>query len=393
MRFLLNKTLGATFLIVGTSIGAGMLGLPVETGQAGFFPSVLIMVLVWVATTASALLLADVVIAGKRGANFFSLTEHYFGSFARGVTLLFYFLLFFSLITAYSKGGGGFVADLFQMHSVSAGSLLFVLFFLPFIFLGTYLAEKLNRLITILLFLFYFALVAVGMRYVDAANLVTHAFGRVLFSTPLIITAFSYHGVLPTIVEYLERDIGKIKRAILSGAGITFFIYFVWQYLLIGTIPLSGELSLQAARAADKTAMLYLQRITGSGHVSMLALGFSFAALTTSFLGVSLGVIDFFCDVFRLKQSLKNRVVISISILLPALLVSMLPLPIFYFSLKYGAGISCIYLLIFLPTAMWARQPNRGRVLGVAKKSAVPFLYGFSALAFLITLVSILYQS
>lgn len=388
----MSKTLGATLLIVGTSIGAGMLGLPVETGRAGFYPSIFIMALVWIATTCSAILLTDVVIQGKKGENFFSLSERYFGSFVRGLTLVFYFLLFFSLITAYVKGGGGFASDFFNFDQNSSGSLLFVVFLIPFIFFGPNLVDKINLFLIVVLFGCYFLLVFAGIKYVDLSFLAPRSFASGFLSMPLIITAFSYHGTLPTIVEYLERDSRKVKKAILFGSTVVFVIYIVWQYLIIGIIPFSGGESLLTALEADKTAMMYLETVTKSRAVAQWSVGFSFAALTTSFLGISLGVIDFFCDAFKKKQTLKNRVFIANIIIIPALILSTLKFPIFYFSLKYGAGISCIFLLIFLPAAMWKRIKEKEKVFfGLQKKYLVYFLYCFSLAAFFVTVFGSLF--
>nr|NGX30096.1 Tyrosine-specific transport protein [Candidatus Anoxychlamydiales bacterium] len=42
-----NKFLGSILLISGTTIGAGMLGLPVTTGFAGFFPTLFVLLFFW----------------------------------------------------------------------------------------------------------------------------------------------------------------------------------------------------------------------------------------------------------------------------------------------------------------------------------------------------------
>ena len=44
---MLTDVLGAAFLIAGTSIGAGMLALPIKTAAAGFFPTIAMFIVVW----------------------------------------------------------------------------------------------------------------------------------------------------------------------------------------------------------------------------------------------------------------------------------------------------------------------------------------------------------
>ena len=51
------KTLGITCLVTGNLIGAGILGIPVLAGIAGFWPSVGLMIISCIAMTYSAIVL------------------------------------------------------------------------------------------------------------------------------------------------------------------------------------------------------------------------------------------------------------------------------------------------------------------------------------------------
>lgn len=207
-----------------------------------------------------------------------------------------------------------------------------------------------------------------------------------VFSLPLIVTAFSYHGTLPTIVSYLNQDSKKIRVAIFAGSGITLVLYIFWQYVMLGIIPLAGESSLSTALEADKTAMLFLEKVTGSSWVGKWGAAFSFVALTTSFLGVSIGVVDFFIDAFKLSRSVAHRCMISLSIFLPALFLAGAKVPVFYFSLKYGAGFACIFLLIFLPTVMNARNKRLPESIFHTSRSKIVYgVYLFVVLALIST--------
>ena len=43
----LMRVISGTFLIAGTMIGAGMLGIPLVTGVSGFWPGILVTTIVW----------------------------------------------------------------------------------------------------------------------------------------------------------------------------------------------------------------------------------------------------------------------------------------------------------------------------------------------------------
>ena len=55
-----NKLIGGILLIIGTSIGGGMLVLPIATAQLGFINALIFLVLCWAIMTAAALLILEV---------------------------------------------------------------------------------------------------------------------------------------------------------------------------------------------------------------------------------------------------------------------------------------------------------------------------------------------
>ncbi len=42
-----SKTIGSTLLVAGTTIGAGMLALPLVSATTGFIPTLGMMIVVW----------------------------------------------------------------------------------------------------------------------------------------------------------------------------------------------------------------------------------------------------------------------------------------------------------------------------------------------------------
>ena len=56
----MNKTLGSTLITSGTMIGAGMLAMPLTSAGIGFTFTVVLLVLLWILLTYSALLFVEV---------------------------------------------------------------------------------------------------------------------------------------------------------------------------------------------------------------------------------------------------------------------------------------------------------------------------------------------
>ena len=89
-----GSLLGGILLITGSCVGAGMLGLPIITGLAGFGPSLLMFVTVWLFMTATALLLVEANGWFTRKVNFMSIVEHSLGRGGKILCLLTCLFLF-----------------------------------------------------------------------------------------------------------------------------------------------------------------------------------------------------------------------------------------------------------------------------------------------------------
>ena len=73
------RLLGAILLIAGTTIGAGILALPVSTGRAGFWPSIGVMLFCWLYLVYAAFCILEVNLALKHGSNIISMAEQTLG--------------------------------------------------------------------------------------------------------------------------------------------------------------------------------------------------------------------------------------------------------------------------------------------------------------------------
>ena len=62
-RISLRKVVSGTSLIAGTTIGAGMLGIPLVTSEAGFFPAACATFGVWIFMVLTGLLYVEVALS------------------------------------------------------------------------------------------------------------------------------------------------------------------------------------------------------------------------------------------------------------------------------------------------------------------------------------------
>ncbi len=91
-----NRLIGAILLVSGTTIGAGMLALPVTTGLAGFIPSLVVMTAVWLFMMLTALYLLEVNLRLPGEANLFSMMRKTLGKPGEAISWAAYLLLLYS---------------------------------------------------------------------------------------------------------------------------------------------------------------------------------------------------------------------------------------------------------------------------------------------------------
>jgi tyrosine-specific transport protein len=384
------KFVTATFLIIGTSIGAGMLGLPVQTAQGGFLPAIFLFLLTWFITITSGVLFTEVILNHPPGSNYISLGRKILGEKFTFLIFGFYILLFYSLIAAYTKGIGVILSqDLSLTPSSWTGSLLFLALLLPVMCFGTKIIGRVNGLLIFLLLASFFLLVSIGTQNTTTTFMSHQNWFTSLFSLPLMIGSFGFHGTLPSLIDFLDRDRKKIHWSIFIGSTLTLLIYLSWEFLILGSIPLTGEISLTSALQNDQTAITPMSQLSHNPHIWSLAHLFSLTAIITSFFGVSIGLIDFLIDAFKLHNTPLTKTILLTSIYFSVLLLSLTELRIFYLSLNYGAGLAAIFLLIFLPAYLAYRSPEPDLAPPLfAKKRTIPLVFLFSALSLLSCLLS-----
>lgn len=105
-----GSVLGGMLLIAGSCIGAGMLGLPILTGVAGFFPSLIMFSVAWIFMTMTALLLVEINTGFQRRVNLLTMVGHTLGGAGRLLSWFLYLFLFYALLVAYMSASGNHVA-------------------------------------------------------------------------------------------------------------------------------------------------------------------------------------------------------------------------------------------------------------------------------------------
>lgn len=325
-----GKFFSALFLVGGTTIGGGMLALPMVTGYSGFFPSLVVMGICCFFMTLTALMLVEVSLWMEEGVHVITMTERLLGPLGKWVSWFLYLFICYASNVAYTAGGSSQIALALQraygltLTKTISGTVFLFLFGLV-VYLGKNTLGKVNSLLFVGLIASYVLLVGSGLPEVKPALLEGQLWSASLMSLPFLLTSFSFQTMVPSLTPYLNRNRKALYGSIIGGTVLAFIIYALWQLLILGIIPVEGDFGLKQALCKGDPATLYLSEHVGIGTLSKIAEFFSFFAITTSFLGISMGLFDFLSDGLKVPKVGFGRV----------FLVLLIALPTLYFAVKY----------------------------------------------------------
>ncbi|EGT5679932.1 tyrosine transporter TyrP [Cronobacter turicensis] len=368
-----NRTLGSIFIVAGTTIGAGMLAMPLAAAGVGFGVTALLLFLLWAVMCYTALLLVEVYQHHPASTGLGTLALHYLGKpgqWLAGFSMLF---LMYALTAAYISGAGELLASSLSqwldMHITPAtGVLAFTLVGGLIVSIGTHSVDMVNRLLFTAKTVFLVVMLAMMMPHIHQVNLLTLPVekGLALSALPVIFTSFGFHGSVPSVVSYMKGDVRKLKLVFITGSAIPLVAYLFWQLATLGAIPSDTFMGLLANHAGLNGLLQAVRDVVASPHVELAVHLFADLALATSFLGVSLGLFDYLADMFKRRRTVAGRAQSGLMTFVPPLAFALFYPQGFVMALGY-AGVALAVLALLLPALLaWQSRKRHAMAWQVA---------------------------
>ncbi|TDB54331.1 tyrosine transporter TyrP [Photorhabdus luminescens] len=393
-----NRTFGSTFIIAGTTIGAGMLAMPLATAGVGFGVSLIMLVGLWVLMSYTALLLVEAYQYESPDTGLGTLAQRYLGNGGKILTGFSMMFLMYALTSAYISGAGELLTvslnkwlDLSLPASV--GVILFTVIGGGIVCIGTSSVDMVNRVIFSAKIIFLVLMLGLMMPHVQHINLLTLPLeqGLILSSIPVIFTSFGFHGSVPSIVKYMDGDIRRLRWVFIIGSAIPLIAYIFWQLATLGSIHSNTFVDILAENAGLNGLLHSIREVVASPKTELSVQMFANLALATSFLGVTLGLFDFLGDLFKRKDSIAGRMQTGLLTFVPPLIFALFYPKGFVMALGYAA-VALSILALVLPSllAYKSRQQNerRYRVPGGKPVLLLVFACGIAVIAIQIGIVS-----
>tara|TARA_A100001015_G_scaffold309196_1_gene408168 strand:+ start:2349 stop:3569 length:1221 start_codon:yes stop_codon:yes gene_type:complete len=352
-----RKAIGASLLLAGTAIGAGMLGMPFVSGVCGYHATLVVMFFCFSLMLANLFLLLEATLYCKDpNVNIIGMAREHLSKTWSYICWVSFMLLLYSILASYMSAGGDMISYLFIDKlgipiNKNWSILIFNIFFGIIILLGVESIDRVNRIFMLGLLSAFFIVVYNMFPLSKLSNLSNP--GDLIYiprAIPIITAAFTSHLILPSLKSYLSNT--KVLRNVLFyGSLIPLFLYLIWQTIVLSIIQPSGPLSIHVISASPQPIYYFFSLLEQKKATSILIFTtqlFFFCAITTSFLGVLLSLIDFLKDGLNLRKHSFNNAAKTLGLaLIPPYLFTLTLNAAFTYALNFAAlFIAILYAII-----------------------------------------------
>ncbi|WP_336292616.1 tryptophan permease [Cronobacter dublinensis] len=377
-------------IIAGTIIGAGMFSLPVVMSGAWFFWSLLALLFTWFCMLHSGLMLLEANLNYHIGASFDTMTRDLLGNgwnVVNGAAVAF---VLYILTYAYISASGSVIHHTLAGMAMDIPARLagfgFALVVAFIVWLSTSAVSRMTAIVLGGKVITFFLTFGGLLGHVEPATLFNTLEASpsytpyVLMTLPFCLASFGYHGNVPSLMKYYGKEPGTIIRCLVWGTLIALALYAVWLLATMGNIPRPEFIGIAKAGGNIDVLVSALSDVLNSRTLDVLLIVFSNFAVSSSFLGVTLGLFDYLADLFGFDDSPRGRLKTALLTFLPPMAGGLLWPNGFLYAIGY-AGLAATIWAAIVP-ALLARASRqrfgspRFRVWGGNGMIALILLFG-----------------
>ena len=286
-----KEVYGAVATLVGSIIGAGILGIPFVMAKAGFLTGLLVILFVGIAVMGMNLAFGEVILRTKGNHQLAGYADKYLGKTGKYVAALSMLIGIYGALIAYLIGVG---QSAFELSKIVNGvgflsplvySLLFAVFVGTVVWMGLKAIEKFELTLGI----FVFSIV-VFISFISFFSLKFNVSNIALFDAknlfmPFGVVLFAFLGAvaIPEMKEELAKKKKLLKKAIIWGSIVPIFLYTIFSAAVVGILG-TGTTSI---------ATIGLGEAFGS-YMIVFANLFAMFAMTTSFLALAMALREMY---------------------------------------------------------------------------------------------------
>jgi amino acid permease len=333
----MSKTYVAIATLIGTIVGAGILGIPFVVMKSGFSIGIVHLIILTLVLTITTLYLGEIALRTKTNHHLSGYAQKYLGKKGKMIMFTAFSFGVYAALLAYIIGEGTSLSHLF-FGSGDFTLHLGIAFWLILSGISYYGLKALEEGETIGIILVIILILSLAILYwnnLSIENLTYTNLEHVFTPFGVILFALLGFAAVPEIERILGKDKHLTKRVIISSYVICFIIYTLFAILVIGT---KGQATPEIATIALGKPFILLGILT----------------MFTSYLALSMALIDTLRFDFRKTRKQAWLYTIFIPIIL-FILLEFLDIANFTTILGIGGvisgGLTAILILLMVKNA------------------------------------------
>lgn len=229
-----TKTFQAVAALVGTTIGAGIFGLPFVIAKIGFLPGMVYLLVLGALTLVLNLGYGEVILRTPGDRQLAGYARIYLGKWGRKIAVFAHLLTLYGALLAYFVKIGEFFSFIFGFGPPVYWSGVFLLLVALALFHGLRAVSLIEEFLVIFLLGLIVLLGAVGIREINLSNFTGFNSEFLFLPYGVILFALSGASVIPEMEEILRKERRGLFKAIIVGTLVPLVFYFLFVGLVVG---------------------------------------------------------------------------------------------------------------------------------------------------------------
>lgn len=270
-----KKIIAASFVMLGSIVGAGILGIPYVVAQTGWWIGFFYLIFIGFLALLTNLVVGEIASATKGFVHFPGYVDKYLGKRGRYIMLGAFVISIYGALLAYTIAVGEIVFSITNLFSPVIWSLAFFAAFGTAVWMGIKFLEKYNTVLVYILLFFVFGIAIWAFTGFETSNLGTVNWDK--FFLPYGVLLFAYGGafVLPIVEQMLSENEKAFRKTIILASLLPIVIYILFTLAVVGTTGVNTtEVATIALGEKLGSSMLFFGNL-----FALLAMGTSFLAL------------------------------------------------------------------------------------------------------------------
>lgn len=307
--------------LFGTAVGAGILFLPINAGMGGFWPLVMMALLIGPMTYLAHRGLSRFVCSSSiAGSDITQVVEEHFGKGAGKAITVLYFFAIYPIVLIYGVGITN-VVDSFMVNQLGMASLprwllsgVLILGMMSVMVAGEKIMLKVTQflvypLVAILAFMSLYLMPNWNLAAVSEVPAAGDFLGTIWLTIPVLIFAFNHSPAISQFAVSLKRDHGanaSRKADIILRNTAMMLVGFVMLFVFSCVLSLSPA-QLAEAKSQNLPILSYLANVFDSGFVSYFGPFIAFVAIVSSFFGHYMGASEGMSGIIKKQLEGKGK--------------------------------------------------------------------------------------